>query len=112
MTDPGLFQPWRDDPRPVWRVTARWTATVPHGDDDLACLAATLVATGMAKAPRLEAGDGWFAASVRVKASGPEVAELIAVRVVEVAHRAAHLGVLGANVTRRVEPQPTPGASR
>jgi len=109
VTDPGLFQPWRDDPRPVWQVTARWTTALAYGDDDLATLTHTLVATGMAKAPRLKAGDGWLTAMLRVKASGPETAELIAVRVVEVAHRAAGLGVLGANVARRVEPAGTAG---
>jgi len=57
--DPGLFRPWRDDRRPVWEVTARWTSPIRNSDDDLSYLADTLTATGMARAPRLAAGDGW-----------------------------------------------------
>jgi len=101
--DPGLFRPWRDDRRPVWEVTARWTSPIRHSDDDLSYLADTLTATGMARAPRLAAGDGWLSATLYVKASGPEAAELVAVRVVEVAHRAARLGALGSTVAGGVE---------
>jgi hypothetical protein len=112
MTDPGLFQPWRDDLRPVWEVSARWTTTIQHSDDDLAYLRDTLTATGMARAPRLAVGDCWFTATLRVKASGPEAAELIAVRVVEIAHRAARLGELGPNIARHAMRQPSPGLLR
>jgi len=103
-----LFRPWRDDLRPVWQVTAHWTTDLAHSDTDLAHLAATLYATGIAKAPRLEAGEGRLSATLLVKASGPEVAELVGVRVVEVAHKAAQLGSLGINTARQAQPTQRP----
>jgi len=99
--DPGLFRPWRQDDRPIWQVTARWTAGATHTDDDVRLLATTLDQTGMVQQARLEASHDRLTAGLYLKASGQEAAELIAVRVVEVAHQAAGLGPLGTNVSRR-----------
>jgi hypothetical protein len=99
--DPGLFRPWRQDDRPIWQVTARWTTAATHTDDDVRLLAKTLDQTGMVQHTRLEASHDRLTAGLYLRASGQEAAELIAVRVVEVAHQAAGLGALGSNVSRR-----------
>jgi len=99
--DPGLFRPSRQDDRPIWQVTAEWTTKGPHSDDDVGLLVKTLDQTGMVQRAAVEASRGRLTAGLYLKASGQEAAELIGVRIVEVAHHAAGLGALGINLSRR-----------
>jgi hypothetical protein len=98
-----MFRPWSQDPRPIWRVEARWetSESVEAVGDELL---RALMDTGQVRAPSLEAGDGGLAVTLLIRAEDEEAAAHAVARIADVACRLAGLGHLGSVSVGAVRP--------
>jgi hypothetical protein len=108
-----MFRPWSQDPRPVWRVQARWMTTVSVDAVEHELLTA-LTDTGQVRVPSLEADSDGLTVTMLVRADSREAAAYAAARIADVTCRLAGLGHLGSVSIRAARPvtRDTVGAGR
>ena len=98
-----MFRPWSQDPRPVWRVQARW-ATSASADAVGHDLLTALTDTGQVRVPSLEADDEGLTVTMLVRADDRDAAAYAAARIADVACRLAGLAHLGSVTIGLVRP--------
>ena len=98
-----MFRPWSQDPRPIWRVEARWE-TSETADAVGQELLRALTDTGHVRAPSLDACDGGLAVTLLIRAEDDVAAAHAVARIADVACRLAGLGHLSSVVVHVAEP--------